>query len=59
MSEIKIGLPLSVTQAGIMMFGLDSNKKFRDVMYFGEMYDMEKSKELGIIAKLFGDQDRS
>ncbi|MBF0390741.1 MAG: enoyl-CoA hydratase/isomerase family protein [Desulfamplus sp.] len=40
MSEIKIGVPLSVAQSAIMRFGLDSDKKFRDVMYFGDMVDV-------------------
>lgn len=49
MSEIKIGLPLSVAQTGVMRFGLDSDRKYRDIMYFGEMLDVAKAKELGIV----------
>lgn len=49
MSEIKIGLPLSIAQSQIMRFGLDTDKKFRDIMYFGDMYSPEKSKELGLV----------
>ncbi|MCB9481904.1 MAG: enoyl-CoA hydratase/isomerase family protein [Desulfobacteraceae bacterium] len=49
MSEIKIGLPLTLAQSQIMRFGLDTDKKFRDIMYFGEMYGPEKSKELGLV----------
>ncbi|MDY0131725.1 MAG: enoyl-CoA hydratase/isomerase family protein [Desulforegulaceae bacterium] len=49
MSEIKIGLPLTLAQSQVMRFGLDTDKKFRDIMYFGEMYDPEKSLELGLV----------
>lgn len=49
MSEIKIGLPLSVAQTEVMRFGLDTDKKFRDVMYFGDMVDPLRAKELGIV----------
>ncbi|MBF0232986.1 MAG: enoyl-CoA hydratase/isomerase family protein [Desulfamplus sp.] len=49
MSEIKIGVPLSVAQSAIMRFGLDSDKKFRDVMYFGEMVDVTKALEKEIV----------
>lgn len=49
MSEIKIGLGLSLAQADIMMFGLDSHKKYRNVMFNGQMHDVKTSKELGII----------
>ncbi|MBF0204490.1 MAG: enoyl-CoA hydratase/isomerase family protein [Desulfamplus sp.] len=49
MSEIKIGVPLSVAQSAIMRFGLDSDKKFRDVMYFGEMVDVAKALEKEIV----------
>ncbi len=49
MSEIKIGLALSVAQAAIMRFGLDTNKRFRDVMYFGEMVDPKSAKELEMV----------
>jgi enoyl-CoA hydratase/carnithine racemase len=49
MSEIKLGLPLSIAQSEIMRFGLESNKLFRDVMYFGKMFDVTKALELGIV----------
>lgn len=45
MSEIKIGVPLSTAQSAVMRFGLDSDKKFRDVMYFGEMIDVRTALE--------------
>ena len=45
MSEVKIGVPLSTAQSAVMRFGLDSDKKFRDVMYFGEMIDVNTALE--------------
>lgn len=52
MSEIKIGLGLSIAQAAIMRFGLDSDKKFRDVMYFGDMVDVNRAKEMEIVDEI-------
>ncbi len=57
MSEIKIGLGLSIAQAGIMRFGLDSDRRFRDVMYFGEMVAPEKALEFKLVDEL-ADQDQ-
>jgi enoyl-CoA hydratase/carnithine racemase len=45
MSEVKIGVPLSTAQSAVMRFGLDSDKRFRDVMYFGEMIDVYTALE--------------
>jgi enoyl-CoA hydratase/carnithine racemase len=56
MSEIKIGLGLSVTQTEIMRFGLDGNKKYREVMYCGERYNVEKAQELGLVDELVVDE---
>ena len=52
MSEIKIGLPLSIAQSEIMRFGLDSDKKFRDVMYFGKILDVNEAKALEIVDEI-------
>ncbi len=49
MSEIKIGLPLSIAQSEIMRFGFDSNKRFTDVMYFGKMVNVEAAKQLDLV----------
>jgi enoyl-CoA hydratase/carnithine racemase len=49
MSEIKIGLPLSIAQHEVMRFGFDSDLKFRDVMFFGEMFDVYRAKELRLV----------
>lgn len=52
MSEIKIGLPLSLAQAEVMRFGFDSDKKWRDVMYFGKMFTVESAKAFGIVDEI-------
>jgi len=57
MSEIKIGLPLSIAQWNVVRFGLDSDKKFRDIMYFGNMFGPEQALQLGLIDELV-DEDK-
>jgi len=52
MSEIKIGLGLSIAQTEIMRFGLDSDKKFRDVLYFSKMYGVEEAKQLELVDEI-------
>ncbi|THB77157.1 MAG: enoyl-CoA hydratase/isomerase family protein [Desulfobacteraceae bacterium] len=52
MSEIKIGLPLTIAQAEIMRFGLGSDRLFRDVMFFGDMVDVTKARDLGIVDEI-------
>ena len=52
MNEIKIGLGLSIVQTEVVRFGLDSDKRFRDVMYNGEMFDVQKAKEIGIVDEI-------
>jgi enoyl-CoA hydratase/carnithine racemase len=52
MSEIKIGLPLSVAQSRIMRFGLDSDRLYRDVMYLAEMYDVNQARAMGAIDEI-------
>jgi enoyl-CoA hydratase/carnithine racemase len=52
MNEIKIGLGLSIVQTEVVRFGLDGDKKFRDVMYNGEMFDVQKAKETGIVDEI-------
>lgn len=49
MSEIKIGLPLTIAQHEVMRYGFDGNMKFRDVMFFGEMVDVYRAKELALV----------
>ncbi len=57
MSEIKIGLPLSLAQHGVMRFSFDSDLKYRDVMFSGEMMDVYKAKELGIVDEIVEEED--
>ncbi|MBF0102931.1 MAG: enoyl-CoA hydratase/isomerase family protein [Desulfobacterales bacterium] len=52
MSEIKIGLPLSIAQHAVVRFSMDSDKNFRNLLYFGEMVDINKAKELHIIDEI-------
>ena len=52
MSEIKIGLPLSPVMNEVMRFGLDTDKKFRDVMYFGNMISPDAAKEMGMVDEI-------
>jgi len=52
MSEIKIGVPLSVAQSAVMRFGLDSDKRFRNVMYFGEMIDVKTALEREMVDEI-------
>lgn len=52
MSEIKIGLPLSIAQSAVMRFGLNSDRCFRDVMFFGEMVDVTRARELGLVDEI-------
>ncbi|MBS3756476.1 MAG: enoyl-CoA hydratase/isomerase family protein [Desulfobacterales bacterium] len=52
MSEIKIGLPLNIAQHEVMRFGLDGNHKFRDVMYFADMVDVYRARDLGLVDEL-------
>jgi enoyl-CoA hydratase/carnithine racemase len=57
MSEIKIGLSLSIAQSAVMRFGLDSDKRFRDVMYFGEMKDVTGAREMELVDEVVEAED--
>ncbi len=57
MSEIKLGLALTIAQSEVMQFGYDSNKKFRDLMYFGRMLDINSAKEYGIVDEIVEEAD--
>lgn len=57
MSEIKIGLPLSIAQDGVMRYGLNSARDFRNVMFFGENIDPETALQRGIIDELAEDDE--
>jgi len=49
MTEVKIGLPLTIAQHEVMRFGFDGNLTFRDIMYFGNMYGVDKAKEMQLV----------
>lgn len=48
MTEIKIGLALTMVQGAVMRFGLDTDKKFRDVIFAGELFDPAHAVSQGI-----------
>lgn len=52
MTEIKIGLALTPAEGEIMRFGLDTDKKFRDVIFKGEMFGPQEAVEREIFDEL-------
>lgn len=52
MTEIKIGLALTPAEGEIMRFGLDTDKKFRDIIFKGEMISPVQAVEQGIFDEL-------
>ncbi|HVN71039.1 MAG TPA: enoyl-CoA hydratase/isomerase family protein [Desulfomonilia bacterium] len=57
MSEIKLGLALTIAQSEIMQFGYESSRKFRDLMYFGKMLDVNGAREYGLVDEVVEDAD--
>lgn len=57
MSEIKIGLALSIAQSAVVRFGLDSDKRYRDVMYFGEMVTPDKALEMEMVDEVVEEEN--
>jgi enoyl-CoA hydratase/carnithine racemase len=57
MTEIKLGLALSPAEAGIMKFGLDTDKKYRDVILGGELFDPATAVQREIYDELVDDPD--
>lgn len=57
MTEIKIGLALTPAEAEVMRFGLDTDKKFRDVIFKGEMFAPQWAVEQGIVDELAENTD--
>lgn len=57
MTEIKIGLPLTIAQHEVMRFGFDSNLKFRDIMFFGEMVDVYRARDLKLMDEIVSEDD--
>jgi enoyl-CoA hydratase/carnithine racemase len=52
MSEIKLGISLTITMSEVVKFGLDSNRVFRDIIYSGDIYTVHRGVELGFIDEL-------
>ena len=52
MSEINIGVPLSAVQTAIMRFGLDADKTYRDLMYFGRLMGSEDALKKEIVDEI-------
>ncbi|MDD9303439.1 MAG: enoyl-CoA hydratase/isomerase family protein [Desulfobacter sp.] len=52
MSEIKIGLSLSIAQSAVVRFGLDSDRRYRDVMYNGEMIGVDQALEMKMVDEI-------
>ncbi|MCG8633506.1 MAG: enoyl-CoA hydratase/isomerase family protein [Desulfobacterales bacterium] len=57
MSEIKIGLALSIAQSAVVRFGLDSDKRYRDVMYFGDMVGVDRALEMEMVDEVVEGED--
>lgn len=56
MTEIKIGLSLTPAEAEIMLYGLDSDKKYRDVVFGGELFSPIDAVNREILDELVDDQ---
>lgn len=56
MTEIKLGLALSPAEVEIMRFGLDTDKKFRDVIFSGTLFDPSYAVQQGIFDELIDDE---
>jgi len=52
MTEIKIGLSLTIAEMELVRSGLNNDKLLRDVMYNGERYTIEQGKELGFVDEI-------
>lgn len=57
MTEIKIGLSLTPAEAEIMMYGLDSDKKYRDVVFGGNLFSPIEAVNREIFDELVDDQE--
>jgi len=57
MSEIKIGLGLSIAQTAVVRFGLDSDRRYRDVMCFGDMAGADLALKTGMVDEV-ADEDQ-
>lgn len=58
MTEIKLGLSLTPAEAGLMRWGLDTEKNYRDVIFKGELIPVNEAVERGIFDELADDADQ-
>jgi len=57
MSEIKIGLGLSIVQSELMQFGLETKKKFQEIMYGGNLFDIQYALENDIVNEIVEEEE--
>lgn len=55
MTEIKLGLALSPAEAILMRWGLDTEKKYRDIIFKGELISVVEAAEKEILDELADD----
>ena len=48
MTEIKLGLSLTPAEAGLMRWGLDTEKNYRDIIFKGDLIPITEAVERGI-----------
>lgn len=58
MTEIKIGLSLTPAEAGLMRWGLDSEKNYRDVIYSGNLMTVNEMFDRGVFDLLVDDYEQ-
>ncbi len=52
MTEIKIGMSLTIAEMELVRSGCNSERTVRNVMYNGEMYRFDAAKEIGIVDEI-------
>jgi len=55
MTEIKLGLSLTPAEAGLMRWGLDTEKKYRDIIFKGELISVVEAADREILDELVDD----
>lgn len=58
MTEIKLGLSLTPAEAGLMRWGLDSEKNYRDIIFKGDLIPITEALERGIFDELVDDPEQ-
>ncbi|MGE5373043.1 MAG: enoyl-CoA hydratase/isomerase family protein [Solirubrobacterales bacterium] len=57
MTEIKIGLALTPLEAGLMRWGLDTEKNYRDIIFKGELIGVQEAVDRQIFDELADSQE--